>query len=175
MNDFEKRLTGGHPNSLGNTIEVVDEVLEKAELFDELFNCYFSSDEIVRLRVSNAMKRICKVKPNYLVPYIDRFISEIAKIDQPSTKWTIAQLFEMLDSELSQKQLEQAKRIVKENLVSESDWIVLNNSMETLGRWSKSDAELAKWLTPQLERLAKDERKSVSKRASKLLAVTTNK
>ena len=175
MNDFEKRLTGGHPNSLGNTIEVVDEVLEQAELFDELFNCYFSSDEIVRLRVSNAMKRICKVKPNSLIPYIDRFISEIAKIDQPSTKWTIAQLFEMLDSELSQKQLEQAKRIVKENLVSESDWIVLNNSMETLGKWSKSDTELAKWLTPQLERLAKDERKSVSKRASKLLAVTTNK
>ena len=56
MKNFEQRLTGGHPNSLGNTIEVVNEVLKDEKLFDELFNCYFSRDEIVRLRVSNAMK-----------------------------------------------------------------------------------------------------------------------
>jgi len=61
MNDFEKRLKGGHPNSLGNTIEVVEEVLAKNDLFNELFNCYFSNDEVVRLRTSNAMNFI----PNF--------------------------------------------------------------------------------------------------------------
>ncbi|WP_462250723.1 hypothetical protein [Ekhidna sp.] len=170
MNDFENRLKGGHPNSLGNTIEVVDEILADQSLFDELFSCYFSDDEIVRLRVSNAMKRICKEKPEYLVPFLDRFILEIAKIDQPSTKWTIAQLFEMLDSNLSAKQKDQAKAIVKHNLETESDWIVLNNSMEVLFNWSRSDDSLHQWLIPHLNRLEKDERKSVSKRASKLLS-----
>ena len=169
MRNFEKRLTGGHPNSLGNTIEVVDEVLANENYFEELFNCYFSEDEIVRLRVSNAMKRICKEQPAFLAPYLDRFISEISLIDQPSTKWTISQLFELLETNLTKEQLAQAKSIIKHNLETESDWIVLNNSMETLANWAKSDSDLKKWLVPNLERLAKDERKSVSKRATKLL------
>jgi len=168
MRDFEQRLTGGHPNSLGNTIEVVEEVLEDHSLFDELFNCYFSEDEIVRLRVSNAMKRVCKESKELLVPYLDRFLNEISKIDQASTKWTLAQLFEWLDDEMSIDQLETAKSIVKHNLVTDSDWIVLNNSMETLGIWSKNDEELKSWLIPQLDRLKADDRKSVSKRANKL-------
>lgn len=55
MKNFEQRLKGGHLNSLGNTIEIVEEVLAENELFNELFNCYFSDDELVRLRTSNAM------------------------------------------------------------------------------------------------------------------------
>mgnify|MGYP001359304488 FL=1 len=46
MKNFETRLQGGHPNSLGNTIEVVNEVLAENALFNELFECYFSPDEI---------------------------------------------------------------------------------------------------------------------------------
>ncbi|MEN1783849.1 MAG: hypothetical protein AAGF77_01810 [Bacteroidota bacterium] len=169
MRNFEQRLTGGHPNSLGNTVEIVDEILANQELFDELFNCYFSQDEIVRLRVSNTMKRICKEKSEYLLPYLDRFLNEIALINQPSTKWTLALLFEMLDKHFSEEQLEKAKSIIKHNLETESDWIVLNNSMETLAKWGKSDIELMGWLIPNLKRLTQDERKSVAKRASKIL------
>jgi len=172
--NFEARLTGGHPNSLGNTIEVVDEVLANQKLFDELFNCYFSDDEIVRLRVSNAMKRICKVKPEYLIPYIDRFLTEISTIDQASTKWTLAQLFEMLDTHFTDQQFTKAKSIVKHNLETDSDWIVLNNSIESLSIWAKSDSELKSWLLPKLKSLSKDERKSVAKRASKWLAKFDN-
>ncbi len=170
MQNFEERLTGGHPNSLGNTIEVVEEILAEHTYFDELFHCYFSEDEIVRLRVSNAMKRICKVKKELLIPYLDRFLNEISQINQPSTKWTLASLFAMLDKDFTPLQFTQAKAIVKTNLVEEPDWIVLNNSMETLAKWAKSDQELQTWLEPQLKRLQEDPRNSVSKRAKKLLA-----
>ena len=173
MENFEQRLTGGHPNSLGNTIEVVEQVLDNHIQFDELFNCYFSEDEIVRLRVSNAMKRICKVEKGLLIPYIDRFLTEISQIDQPSTKWTLATLFAMLDKDFTAEQLAAAKSIVKTNLVEEPDWIVLNNSMETLAKWSKSDNDLKVWLKPQLERLQNDPRNSVAKRAKKLSKTAT--
>lgn len=36
MKTFETRLQGGPPNSLGNTIEVVNEVLAENALFNEL-------------------------------------------------------------------------------------------------------------------------------------------
>lgn len=170
MKNFEERLTGGHPNSLGNTIEVVDEVLANESLFEELFNCYFSKDEIVRLRVSNAMRRICTVKPDFLLPYLDRFLGDIAQIDQPSTKWTLAILYKMLAPHFSEEQLEKAKSIIKHNLETESDWIVLNNSMETLALWGKEDDSLNNWLLPHLQKLSQDGRKSVAKRALKYLS-----
>lgn len=169
MRNFEERLKGGHPNSLGNTIEVVEEVLAKEELFDELFNCYFSDDETVRLRTSNAMKRICKAKKALLIPYIDRFLSEIAKINQASTQWTLSQLFDSLEKDLSKTQIAQARSIMQKNLSHHTDWIVLCQTMETLTNWSKKDIELKKWLVPHLDRLALDDRKSVSSKASKCM------
>ncbi len=170
MGEFEKLLTGGHPNSLGNTIQVVTMVLENPKRFDELFNCYFSSDEVVRLRVSNAMKRIGKEKSSLLVPYIDRFLDDVAKIDQASTQWTLAQLFLTLEKNLSKKHLRKAKELLTHNLAHHKDWIVLNTTMETLTHWSTTDEKLKKWLHPHLERLQGDSRKSVSGRAKKMLA-----
>lgn len=171
MRNFEERLKGGHPNSLGNTVEVVEEVLVENELFRELFNCYFSNDEIVRLRTSNAMKRICKAKRAILIPYIDQFLTDIASIDQASTQWTLSQLFGMLEKDMNHEQIGEAKKIMKNNLAIHNDWIVLNQTMDTLTKWSKKDEELRAWLMPHLERLTSDERKSVAGRAKKMLEI----
>lgn len=167
--NFEQRLTGGHPNSLGNTVSVVAEVLENPSHFEAFFQCYFSKDEVVRLRVSNGMKRIAKEKPSVLVPYLDRFLTEIAVIPQASAQWTLSQLFLMLEHKLSNSQKEQALRIMKNNLQHHSDWIVLCQTMETLGKWSKKDDSLKTWMLPELVRLHQDTRKSVSKKAEKWL------
>ncbi|MCG8390531.1 MAG: hypothetical protein MJA30_33585 [Cytophagales bacterium] len=169
MGNFEERLKGGHPNSLGNTIEVVEEVLDKNVLFDELFQCYFSHDEVVRLRTSNAIKRICKEEKKLLVPYIGQLLADISQIDQASTQWTLSQLFGLLEKDMSAAQIEQATEIMKANLKNHTDWIVLNTTMDTLGSWSKRDDELKSWLIPHLERLTTDGRKSVAKKAGKIL------
>jgi hypothetical protein len=71
MGSFESMLSGGHPNSLGRTVEVVDLALADRERLSELFACYGSADPVVRLRVSNAMKRIEAERHDWLVPLID--------------------------------------------------------------------------------------------------------
>ena len=166
---FEQQLAGGHPNSLGNTVEVVEEVLSDHAKFHELFQCYFSNDEVVRLRTSNAMKRICKEKKHLLVPYLDKFLKEISVIDQASAQWTLAQLFAMLKEEMNAGQINQAKRLMKSNLQNHQDWIVLNTTMETLAQWAKTDQALKEWLLPHLKRLSGEKRKSISKHAKKLI------
>lgn len=165
---FEQMLTGGHPNSLGRTVEVVDLILADSAKLEQLYECYSSKDEVVRLRTSNAMKRVWREHPDWLVPYIDRFIAEVSKIDQDSTRWTIAQLFHELGSHLSEEQIERAKVILKKNLEQSDDWIVINNTLETLGGWAKDDPDLKVWLKPHLDRLVEDSRKSVAKNAAKL-------
>lgn len=168
--NFGELLAGGHPNSLGRTIEVVDLVLAAPACFDELFACYKSSDYVVRLRTSNAMKRVAKQRPDLLVPYLDRFLSEVGSLEQASAQWTLAQLLDIVASDLSKGQKDKAIVLLKRNLEQHDDWIVLNHTIETLAKWSKDDAALCIWLKPNLERLSKDHRKSVAKRASKWLA-----
>ncbi len=169
LNKFEEMLTGGHPNSLGKTIEVVEEVLADHSKFDDLFTCYKSQDEVVRLRVSNAMKRVYKEKPDLLEPYIDKLINDIAKINQASTKWTLSQLFLWLKPKMSSNQIESATEIMKNNLVTSGDWIVENQTMQTLFEWSKDDPKIKAWLKPVLESFSESPRKSVATRSKKLL------
>ena len=162
-------LSGGHPNSLGRTVEVVEAVLATPARFEELFNCYKSDDEVVRLRTSNALKRVEAERHDLLVPFIDRLINEIGALDQASAQWTLAQLFDRLSVDMSRSQKSGALKIMKRNLSSHDDWIVLNASIETLSSWAEGDKRLKLWLKPHLERLSEDKRKSVASRAHKKL------
>ena len=166
---FESMLTGGHPNSLGRTLEVVEIVLSDRTRLEELYRCYFSADEIVRLRTSNAVKRVTLAHPEWSEPYLDRLLEEIAQIDQASTQWTLALLFGMLSDRMTAKQRSQATDHLKHTLATHTDWIVLNNTMKTLTQWAKEDESLKAWLRPHLIRLREDERKSVAGNARKSL------
>ena len=170
MERFEQMLTGGHPNSLGRTIEVVERVLNDDRRFAELFDCYKSDNPIVRLRTSNALKRVEAERHELLVPYIDRLIDEIGDLDQASAQWTLAQLFLRLDDDMDALQRQGARAIVKRNLASHDDWIVLNTSIDVLSAWAEDDPALRQWLKPQLQRRSSDRRKSVAGRARKALA-----
>ena len=69
---------------------------------------------------------------------------------------------------MSETQKNSAKKILQNNLENYTDWIVLNNTMETLSKWAKKDSILKEWLLPRLEKLAYDPRKSVAGRAKKI-------
>lgn len=167
---FEAMLTGGHPNSLGQTEDVVACILADEARLGELYDCYSSADEVVRLRVSGAFKRLWRAQPEWLVPYIERFLTEVPAIQQASTQWTLALFFLEMRPYFSDEQHARALAILKHNIEHWDDWIVLNNTMETLGTWAKDDPELAAWLKPHLDRLSQEKRKSVAGRARKWLA-----
>ena len=164
---FESMLAGGHPNSLGRTLEVVGAVCTQPDRFEELFNTYQSPDPVVRLRTSNAMRRIEALRHDLLVPYLDRFLTEIAPLDQASAQWTLAVLFDLLKADMTPDQHALAQAVMQRNLAHHDDWIVLNNTMETLTNWAITDAALQAWLMPHLARLQGDPRKSVASRAAK--------
>ena len=166
---FEDMLTGGHPNSLGRTVEVVEKVLANPTRMEELFACYRSTDEVVRLRTSNAIRRVQGERPDLIVPFFDRLIDEIGALDQASAQWTLAKLFQIGAPDMSADQCARAEAIVKRNLAEHNDWIVLNNSIEVLTEWATDNADLRAWLIPHLQRLNNETRKSVARRAAKAL------
>ena len=169
MQRLEGMLTGGHPNSLGRTVEVVELVVAERSRLRELLDCYKSADEVVRLRVSSALKRVEIERHDWLLPHLDELIAEVGELDQASAQWTLAQLFERYTEDLTPSQRKGALAIMKRNLREHSDWIVLNCTLETLGAWAESDAALKHWMQPHVARLAEDRRKSVAGRAKKQL------
>lgn len=168
INSYEEQLTGGHPNSLGNTVVVVENVLTDKAKLRHLFDCYKSKDAVVRLRVSSAVKRVCKVHPEWVAKYLDELLDEISKIDQASTKWTLSILFVLLDPHMSEKQRLSAIQIMKENL-HYHDWIVQNTTAESLAYFAEKSAEVKNWLLPELQKLTKSVYKSLARRCERLL------
>jgi len=160
-------LTGGRPNSLGRTIEVVDLVLANPERLEDLFQCYQSKDEVVRLWTSNGMRRVQAERPDLMIPYFDRLINQIGALDQPSAQWTLAVLFDVGWRDMTPDQKKRRQALVQRNLAEHDDWIVLNNSMKINTKWAKRDANPKEWLRPHVERLSKDPRKSVTSNAAK--------
>ena len=156
-------------NTLGRTEEVVEMVLEKPELIEYLYQCYFQPDEWVRLRVSSSFKRLWRADEELVKPYIAGFVSKVSKTDQPSINWTFAQMCEELDHLLTAPQRATATKRMRGYLETSDDWIVQNCCIATLSKWATADESLAKWLAPKLEGLARSERKSVAKRAAKAI------
>jgi len=165
---FVEMLRGAR-NDLGRTEEVVDLVLADPSRIHELYQCFFQPDEWVRLRASSSFKRIWRADEELFLPYLDRFIADVSKIDQPSVQWTFAEMCSDLDARLTGAQRRTAKVRVKAYLDNSDDWIVLNRSIFTLGLWSGDDPKLTAWMRPRLVTLATDDRKSVARSAQKWL------
>lgn len=119
--------------------------------------------------MSSAMKRVTAAHPERTMDVMDGLQSDIAAIDQASTQWTLALLFDMTKHLQSGAQRARSVEIMQRNLVEHTDWIVLNNTMQVLFDWSEDDRALRAWLRPELERLTGESRQSVAKRARKLL------
>ena len=185
INRIEEQLTGGHHNSLSNTVEVAEAVLAdpSQKLMNDLCECYKSEDDVVRMRVSSALKRISglhsesistshKPRPEWIMKRFDWLIDDIGRnLDQPSAKWSIAQIMMHLDDQLSDEQRNRVIDLLKYNLETEQDWIVKCTTAEALTEIviKYSDKSLLRWLVLHLEGMTKDSRKSVSGRGKKLL------
>ena len=167
---FADMLTGGHPNSLGRTEEVVGIVRADRARLEELFATMGDSDEVVRMRVGDALEKVCREQPGWFVAHLDHLLGELGQIEQPSVQWHVAQMLQHLRSDFSGDQAQRATELLQRNLTTSTDWIVLNVTMDVLTEWAHHSPPLAGWLTPELERLRQDERPSVSQRASKRLA-----
>lgn len=165
---------GGKTNSLGRAPEVIELVLADKSQLDELYDCLFAEDPWVRMRAIDSIEKICRLQPDWIIPYVDKFIGELSSCTQPSIQWHLAQMYSQLN--LSKKQREAAIEYLQ-NLLStkDVDWIVSANSMDTLMHFANN----GQFSYDELERLIKiqlhHKSNAVIKKAIKLLDKLPNK
>jgi len=166
--EIEKALSGGDPRSLGRAGEIAELVLKNPRRLAALFECLFSDDEIVRMRGSDALEKVCRRRPDLLVPFTERLLVEVSKIDQPSVQWHLAQILAEVPLEGNERR--RAIAILRRNLLRYDDWIVTNLTLEALANFVRKSARMRPSFCRLLEEHAHSRHKSVAKRAGNLLA-----
>lgn len=159
---------GGKSNSLGRTDEVIDTVLSDKQRLDELYACVSNDDAWVRMRAIDAIEKVCRQHPEWVEPYIDKFQKELAKSNQPSIQWHLAQMYARLSMNENQKKIaiDWLKTLLSD---TEIDWIVSANAMKALVQFTH-DGLVNTNTTIDLLRLQQGHKsKSVVKKASRFL------
>ena len=146
---------------------MISVVLADSSAFGALFECLFNDDEVVRMRAADGLEKVARNEPRLFASYRQRLLTEVAKIDQPSVQWHLAQI--LAEIELTPRQRDRAVRILKRNLERYDDWIVINLTLEALAHFAREDARLRRELIPILHHRQSDPRKAVAERATKLL------
>ncbi len=166
-NEFERQLSGGDARSLGRAEKVVEMVLSDPRKVSHLFQCLFSTDEIVRMRAGDALEKVCRAQPAVVQPFTERLFSEVSRIKQPSIQWHLAQMLAELPLNNSDKS--RAVKLLKKNLHESDDWIVTNLTIESLGKFARENEALRAELRRILPRYLASRHKSVVSRVKKLL------
>ena len=160
-------LKGGDPRTLGKTEEVVQLVLSKQTLLQELFDCLEQSDEIIRMRASDALEKVCRQKPEWLQPYKAQLLADIPQIRQASVQWHLAQIFSEIT--LNSSETKSAIGIMLHNLETMDDWIVTNLTLESLANFVRAETFDQSAFINILKQYLKSRHKSVVSRSTKLL------
>jgi hypothetical protein len=172
--DFLELLTvGGKSNSLGKVTDVIQLVLDDRSRLDELYNCLFAEDAWVRMRAADALEKICRVHPDWLLPYIDRFATELSSSTQASIQWHLAQIYAQVELTYEQKKfaIDWLTGLLS---TKEVDWIAAANAMETLAQFTEDGSFPKLKLITLLKVQQHHKSNAVIKRANKYLEQLSN-
>ena len=92
MNSIVRKLRKGDLRQKGKSEEVVTDVLKKPQLFRHVVAGILDTEPGVRMRASDAVEKITRLRPGLLHPYKKDFLDVFAMIDQKEVRWHLAQI-----------------------------------------------------------------------------------
>lgn len=167
MTDLIEKLQGGDRRSIGRSEEVAAEVLADPSLFGELFQGMLHADPLVRMRAADAAEKITLAHPEYLQPFKEALLQEVAKIDQQEVRWHVAQMLPRL--ELSVEERQAALRILTSYLADKSK-IVQTFSLQAMADLAEGDQGLRELVMMILADASQSGSPAVVSRVKKLQA-----
>ncbi|WP_457668660.1 hypothetical protein [Thiolapillus sp.] len=166
MTDILDRLRGRDRRSTGNADEVAREIINKAELFEVVFNGIYDDDPVVRMRAADAVEKASKKRPELLAGYSLKIISILKSVDQQEVCWHMAQVSPRLDlSKIEEKQIiELLKR-----LLSHKSKIVRVSVMDAMASLAERDKVILDEVREIVRTQMKSGAPSILSRGRKLL------
>lgn len=166
MHALLEKLKGGDFRSIGRSEEVVEAVLANPGLFAVLMSGLTADDALVRMRAADAVEKATVKHPEWLPPFKQYLLNEVAKIDQQEVRWHAAVMFTRL--ELTAQERKRVASMLKVWLDDRSR-IVQTFSLQALAELSKRDPALRSEVKRLIEEKVRSGSPSVQARGKKLL------
>ena len=93
MNQILKWLSGGDLRSDGMADKAAELVLENPELLAELFEGLYSPDDVIRGRTADALEKIARNEPGFLIKQTPEIIKIAINEEVPMVQMHLAMLF----------------------------------------------------------------------------------
>jgi hypothetical protein len=74
MASIAKKLKGKDFRSIGESNRVVEEILKKPVIFEEVFNAIENENLLIRMRAADAIEKVSSAKPHLLQRYKNKLI-----------------------------------------------------------------------------------------------------
>lgn len=164
--DLLQKLAGGDRRSIGQSDEVVAEVLADLTLLGIVFEGMLDEDPIIRMRAADVAEKVSVVHPECLGPFKARLLGPIAAFDQQEVRWHVAQMLPRL--ELSDEERSSAVDILLGYLEDKSK-IVKTFAMQALAEFALFDERFRPQVVPILQVLTATSSPAMKSRGRKLL------
>ena len=165
-NSLLELLKGRDRRSIGRANDVVERVLAEPQRFKEVFEGMLDDDPIVRMRAADAVEKITAQRPEYLIPYKEALIGQVAHSRQQEVRWHAAAMFSRLP--LTPQERRQVLAIL-ENYLDDKSKIVKTFAMQALADLALQDSRLKPSIIERLKQLTRDGSPAMQSRGRKLL------
>ncbi len=166
MNEILELLQGGDRRSIGQANNIVKMVQENPACFKLLFQGFYESDPIIRMRTADAVEKVAAAAPELVIPYKQEFLALIRQIDQMEVLWHFAQIIPRLS--LSVDEIRALYPTIVEYL-SHSSAIVKTSAMQCLYDLSLQEPSLLPATISHLQDGSKSPQKALQTRSRKLI------
>ena len=129
MNEILELLQGGDRRSIGRANEVVNMVQKNPAHFELLFQGFYESNPVIRMRTADAIEKVTSAAPELLIPYKQDFLALVHQINQMEVLWHFAQIIPRLS--LSTEEIKTVYPSI-EKYLSHPSAIVKTSAMQCL-------------------------------------------
>ncbi len=170
MHEILNKLEGGDRRSIGRANEVVGDIFDDPSLFGGVFEGMLSDDPLIRMRAADVIEKVTTRHPEYLQPYKEMLIEQVAGSELQEVRWHVAQLIPRL--QLNEQERRTLFEVLRGYLADASN-IVKTFSLQALADLAEQDSTLRQDVIELLEVQTKIGSPAVKNRGNKLLQKLT--
>lgn len=146
---------------------MVTDIIDDPTLFDEVFYGMTHADPLIRMRCSDVIEKVCRLHPEYLQPYTEPLIKDVARVSQKEVRWHVALLLSPL--ELEGEDFEEIAALLLTWAEDGESLIVQVNAIQALADLAGEDPRFRSQVIDALEDLVVTGSPAVRSRAERLL------
>lgn len=171
MNQILEWLSGGDIRSDGVATEISELVLNNPELFDELIEGLYVSEDVVRGRTADTLEKVARSRPDLLIEYLPELMQLGVEDKVSMVRFHIAMILGHLS--MYQEHVDEITatllQLLGDNSVFVKSWTIV--SLCIIGR--KNPGECTR-IVEAIAPLQRDESIAIRSRVSKAIPLLTN-